>query len=124
MSATSLLLTTLFAQSAISMAITPSTDNHVNVGYQELSNGDPAAAVEVIEGNSKLESDDPAALINLGTAYARMGQTEKALSYYKAAIESDVRYELELADGRWMDSRRAAKIAARALMKDASLAQR
>ena len=70
-----------------------------------------------IEAGDSAQSQDPAALINLGNAYARVGMTQKALSHYRQAMESDTRYELELADGRWMDSRKAARKAYSALIK-------
>jgi tetratricopeptide (TPR) repeat protein len=50
-------------------------------------------------------------LINAGTAYARLGQLDKARQAFRAAVQSNNRYELELADGRKMDSREAARLA-------------
>lgn len=117
MSATTLLASALLAQSAFSMGLDSQADDRVDVGYEELANGQAEAAIEKIESNRGLESDDPAALINLGNAYARLGQTDKALRYYRAAAESDSRYDLELADGRWMDSRHAAELALTALKR-------
>ena len=53
----------------------------------------------------------PVQLINLGSAYAQVGDTEKAAQYYGEAAASERRYQLELADGSWVDSRRAARTA-------------
>ena len=61
--------------------------------------------------HSKIDPQDPSRLINLGTAYARLGKTADAQTAYKAAITSDIRYDVELANGTYMDSRWAARTA-------------
>lgn len=124
MAATLLIATALLAQSAISVEATPPGVERVDVAYEELVKGQPNAAIERIRANSKIARDDPAALINLGTAYAMIGKKQKATEYYRAAIASDERYELQLADGRWMDSRRIARMAAEALARGETLAVR
>ncbi len=124
MSATALLVSALLAQSAFSIAQDTQPEDRTNVGYAELSQGQPDDAIKAIEANRALDSEDPAALINLGNAYARMGETAKALSSYRAAIDSDTRYDLELSDGRWMDSRKAARLALRALKDNMAQAAR
>lgn len=83
----------------------------LEVGYQELVAGDARAAVARIEAQRGIRSDEPAVLINAGTAYARLGQLDKAKQAFRAAARSNNRYQLELADGRWMDSRQAALLA-------------
>lgn len=83
----------------------------VDVAYEELATGQPEQAIARIRANPLIESDDPSALINLGAAHARLGRTSEAQGYYMAAIASANRYDLQLADGRWMDSRRAARLA-------------
>lgn len=89
---------------------------YVDVGFRELSRGQPAEAIAKIRDNHlAIEVGDPAALINLGSAHARLGQRHKAAGYYKAAIVSETRYDLQLADGTWKDSRRAARLALTAL---------
>lgn len=123
MSATAIFLSALLAQSAFSLSADSTAGERSDVGFEQLEAGNPQAAIDTIEANADLESDDPAALINLGNAYARMGQTDKAISHYRAAIASDTRYDLELADGRWMDSRRAARLALNALVKTQNYAQ-
>lgn len=98
---------------------------HVDVGFRELSRGQPEAAIARIHANHlAIEVGDPAALINLGTAHARLGRRDKAVGYYKAAIVSKARYDLQLADGTWMDSRRAARKALTALGQGEILALR
>lgn len=83
----------------------------VDVAYEELATGQAEQAIARIRANPRIESDDPAALINLGTAHARLGRSIEAREFYIAAITSTNRYDLQLADGRWMDSRRAARLA-------------
>ncbi len=117
MSATTLAMAAILAQSAFSLGLEAQPSDQTNVGYEELKSGQPEAAIETIEANRELESDDPAALINLGNAHARLGRTDEAFRYYRAAAESRDRYELQLEDGRWMDSRRAARLALNALQR-------
>lgn len=83
----------------------------VDVAYVELATNKPEQAITRIRSNRLIESDDPAALINLGAAHARLGKMAEARGYYRSAIASNNRYDLQLADGRWMDSRQAARLA-------------
>ena len=46
----------------------------------------------------------------------------RAATAFQAAIDSDTRYELELADGTWTDSRQAARRALETLQRSAQLA--
>lgn len=122
MAITALLATALLANSAaLSASDAPEREwsdvTYEEAAFQELAQGQPEAAIAKIEGAGANASKDPAALINLGTAHARLGQTQKALQFYRTAIESEVRYDLQLADGRWMGSRQAATLARDALMK-------
>ncbi|AJA10465.1 hypothetical protein SKP52_17975 [Sphingopyxis fribergensis] len=81
------------------------------VAFAELKAGENQAAVEKLTGDTGLDARDPSRLINLGTAYARLGRTIDAAAAYDAAIASPIRYDLELASGRYMDSRWAARTA-------------
>lgn len=94
----------------------------IDVAYSELTTGDADAAVRKLEENGRVS--DPAVLINLGAAYARQGATDKALASYRAAIASPDRYDLELADGRWMDSRQVARAALGKLQRETAQAAR
>ena len=93
----------------------PDTSETVEVAYDQLSSGDVSAAIGRLEALRVENPDDPALLINLGSAYAQAGRMEQAEEAYQAAATSDVRYSLELADGSWVDSRRAARLALRNL---------
>ncbi|MEZ4703516.1 MAG: tetratricopeptide repeat protein [Rhodothermales bacterium] len=114
----------LFAQSADQIANAGASVERVDVAYEELMAERNREAVEHILASPLDDEGDPAALINLGTAYARLGETEKALHCFETAINSDTRYMLELSDGTWMDSRRAARKAAQVLMNGETLALR
>lgn len=117
------LITMLLAAATASVVPVPAPSAGVaDVAYVELVNGNAAAAVRKLEAD-RADRADPALLINLGAAYARQGATDKALAAYRAAIASPDRYELELANGTWMDSREVARQALANLQR-ASLAQR
>ena len=99
---------------AQSIVVTGSEESDLSplpVAYEELSAGQNQAAVAKLTGDSALDARDPSRLINLGTAYARLGQTGDAQTAYKAAITSPIRYDVELASGDYMDSRWAARTA-------------
>ena len=81
------------------------------VAYAELQSGRTDAALVTLSHPRGVEATDPSRLINLGSALARKGRYTEAAVQFRAAMASDVRYELELADGRWMDSRDAARLA-------------
>jgi Flp pilus assembly protein TadD len=104
------------AAAVLTQVVAPATPaapaaDYVDVAYEELVTGKAEQAIARIRANPLIEFDDPAALINLGTAHARLGRTREARDFYIAAIVSANRYDLQLGDGRWMDSRRAARLA-------------
>ncbi len=82
-----------------------------DVGYREIMTGRPQAAIDMLERVLTVRHDDPLALINLGTAYKMVGRTSDAARTYRSAATSSDRYDVQLSDGRWIDSRRAASIA-------------
>ena len=115
MAVSALIVGLLLAQSA-APAITVEGEGaegngRIDVAYQELAEGRPADALAKLDSSRAVNDGDPSALINLGTAYARLGQGDKARDLYRTAIVSRVRYDLQLADGSWLDSRRAARLA-------------
>ena len=101
----------------------PTTIEQREVAYAEIAAGRPDDAIRAIEARLASDPDDPALLINLGAAYARRGDPERAARAFQAAIDSDTRYELELADGSWSDSRHAARRALETLQHSAQLAK-
>jgi Flp pilus assembly protein TadD len=100
------------AAQSIVVVTAPQADEMVlPVAFAELQAGENDAAVEKLTGESRIDTRDPSRLINLGTAYARLGRTAEARTAYQAAADSPIRYDLELANGRTMDSRWAARTA-------------
>ncbi|NYF30879.1 MULTISPECIES: hypothetical protein [Sphingopyxis] len=100
------------AAQSIVVVTAPQADSDVlPVAFAELKAGENEAAVDKLTGETTLDARDPSRLINLGTAYARLGRTTDAAAAYDAAIASPIRYDLELASGRYMDSRWAARTA-------------
>jgi Flp pilus assembly protein TadD len=81
------------------------------VAYEALRDGRPHEALRQLANMPNVDARDPSRLINMGTAHARLGRTDEAAAHYRAAIDSPIRYDLELADGRTMDSRWAARMA-------------
>lgn len=82
-----------------------------DVAYEELVQGDAEGALAELEAALAENPGDPAILINLGSAHSALGNLERAEFYYNAARSSSETYQLELANGRWMDSREAASLA-------------
>lgn len=88
----------LFLAPAPSLAV-----DQVDVAYEDLAASRNAAAVERIESNPELDQNHPARLINLGTAYARQGETDVALELFRQALRvADLK--LETATGEWIGS--------------------
>ena len=81
------------------------------VAFEELAANENAAAIAILEEELESQPNDPALMINLGTAYLRAGNRTAAQRMFLAAYDSAESYELELADGRWVNSRRAAELA-------------
>ena len=126
MSAALLLAGALFAQAPAQapLMVMGGGADRVDVAYEELMAGQNRLAIEIITSSRLDDRRDPAAMINLGTAHARLGDKQLAKSCYEAAIASRDRYDLQLADGTWRDSRRAAREAIAALGQGRILALR
>ncbi|WP_232496085.1 hypothetical protein [Novosphingobium kaempferiae] len=114
----------LMGQSAFALGLDRPAHDTVDVAYAELASGQSQEAVRKLEAGGAARSDDPAKLINLGAAYAQAGMTGKAITAYRAAVASPVRYDLQLADGTWVDSRLAARQALRGLLAATTVASR
>lgn len=96
---------------------------HVEVGYAALSRGDPADAIATITSAGSNQSD-PVVLINLAAASAKLGQIQKARRMLKSARIAPDRFDVQLSDGRWMDSREVARLADSKLARQEVLAMR
>lgn len=80
-----------------------------SIGYEALMRGDNERAITQITTSEQVSRHDPAKLLNLGRAYARMGKTEEAAGLFMAALQSRETVDLVLADGRIMNSKDAAR---------------
>lgn len=74
-----------------------------------LAEGYEQRAIDSLGAALKENPDDPALMINLGIAYARIGSDLEAQSLFEAALSSRNTVDLETADGRITDSRRVAR---------------
>ncbi len=72
-------------------------------------------AVTLLEKSRKADPDDPAVLINLGIAYAQMGEDQRAHALFTEALSKRTEYDLAIAEGRVTDSRQLARRALRML---------
>lgn len=59
--------------------------------------------------------NDPARLINLGRAHARLGDKEKARQAFLAAANCKEEFDLVLSNGQIMNSRKVAALALKSL---------
>ncbi|MCY1672635.1 tetratricopeptide repeat protein [Novosphingobium sp. SL115] len=124
MSITLFLAAALSTPAPVTLTVPAPTVEKSDVGYHELLAGRPEAAIASIEKSGLARAGDPLALINLGTAYKMLGRKDEAQRLYKAAVSSDDRFDVELGNGRWVDSRRAANIALNQLGSSEVLALR
>lgn len=120
MAITTLAAAVLLGQAAFSQG----ADRPADVAYSELASGQTAAALRKLEESGAPESDDPAVLLNLGYAYQKAGEPQKAAAAYRAALSTQVRYDLQLADGTWVDSRYAARRALNGMLGAQAVASR
>lgn len=87
----------------------------VDVAYEELMAGRSEAAIAQIEAAQGEAAEHPAALINLGVAYARRGDAAQARRLFQRAAAASERYQLETSGGTWIDSKALARRALAAL---------
>lgn len=87
----------------------------VDVAYEEMTEGRSDAAIAQLEASTRSAAEHPASLINLGVAYARVGDEAKARQVLERAAATGERYQLETSDGNWVDSRALARRALAAL---------
>ncbi|RKF23155.1 hypothetical protein D6851_01290 [Altericroceibacterium spongiae] len=115
------LLTTAIAPTAV-IAEKQKAPEQIDVAYEQLLVGETDQAIATLEQSPY--ANDPARLINLGTAHAQAGDYRKAAKFFRAALASDTRYQMELADGSWMDSRAVARTALTNLESRTAIAMR
>ena len=81
------------------------------LGYDALVAGDNHTALTQLEAADGVSANDPARLINLGQAYKRVGRAGDAAQMFRAAMNSNRSFDLVLANGTVVNSRKAAKLA-------------
>ncbi|MEL6878262.1 MAG: tetratricopeptide repeat protein [Pseudomonadota bacterium] len=111
-------MTMITAISAVLLATSPiavssaTLTQDSDLGVQALGQGRNAEAIAELETKP---APDSAQLINLGIAYAREGDVDKARTLFRAALAEDNPMEVETADGQLTNSRRLARKALRML---------
>ena len=103
MTMTTALVVALVAQAPATIVVQPASE--FEVGYVELAAGDDGRAIERIEANTSLPTNDPALLINKGIALARLGHVDEARDNFEAAARGRHQMDLETMSGEWIDAR-------------------
>ncbi|MGE4409144.1 MAG: tetratricopeptide repeat protein [Sphingomonadales bacterium] len=93
-------------------------DQDLKVVAAALMQRDYAGAEAQISAFGLTGKEDPAMLINLGNAYAGMGRKADAQLAYKAALNSGMDMDLDMADGSVRSSRAVARDGLRQLGVD------
>ena len=124
MAAVTILAALLMSQASASTITVQSGVESYDVGASDLLAGRAQSAIERINSNKSLPAEDPAAHINLGTAYAMHGNQAAAMQHYRAAYASEERYDVELADGSIADSRHLAATVLKKLKRGTLLASK
>jgi tetratricopeptide (TPR) repeat protein len=86
-----------------------------SLGYEALVANNNKMALDQLARDRSVPNTDPAKLINIGRAYARLGDFTRAEEAFTAALHCKDEMDLVLADGREMNSRKAAKLALKEL---------
>jgi tetratricopeptide (TPR) repeat protein len=100
------------ALAAAPLAPVPSSalgKNEPELAVQSLATGHADQALSTLEEASAADPQDAALLINLGIAYAQMGDDQRAGAAFEQALATDEMIELETADDTTTDSRRLAR---------------
>lgn len=117
-------IVTLLAQAPVVVTANSGGHDRLDVAYEELQAGDNSAALRKLEALRKIEARDPSVLLNLSVAYARLDRPEEAKALLTRVLSGADRHFVELADGQWVDSRRAARMGLARLSTGQTLALR
>ncbi|MCA1748982.1 MAG: tetratricopeptide repeat protein [Parasphingopyxis sp.] len=79
------------------------------LGFQAMVEGNYDQALVQLELSEATLADDPAHMINLGSAYAQLGRMDAAAEMYRAALECDESFDIVLAGGEVVSTREAAR---------------
>jgi Flp pilus assembly protein TadD len=86
-----------------------------SLGYEALMSNDNGRALKQLVQDRTVKANDPAKLLNLGRAYARLGDKAKAEEAFTAALYCKDEMTLVLSNGKEINSRAAARMALRRL---------
>lgn len=89
-----------------------------SLGYQAMVDGNYEDALVQLQMSEEALGEDPAHMINLGSAYAQLGRIDAAAAMYTAALEAEDSFDIVLANGEVMSTREAARRALRSLRSD------
>lgn len=86
-----------------------------SLGFEALMANENQRALNQILADKSTAPNDPARLINLGRAHARLGDKEKARQAFLAAANCKEEFDLVLSNGQIMNSRKVAALALKSL---------
>jgi Flp pilus assembly protein TadD len=87
------------------------------LGFEALIANDNETALRQIQSAKNVPQNDPARLINLGRAHARLGNVSQAQQAFEAAANCKEHFDIVLSNGKVMNSRRAAMLSLQSLKK-------
>jgi Flp pilus assembly protein TadD len=87
------------------------------LGFEALMANDNETALRQIQSTKSVPHNDPARLINLGRAHARLGNVSQAQQAFEAAANCKEHFDIVLSSGKVMNSRKAAMLSLQSLKK-------
>lgn len=114
----------LLAQAPVVVTANSGGQDRLDVAYEELRAQDNGTALRKLEALRAIEDRDPSVLLNLSVAYARLGREQEAKELLARVLSGADRHYVQLGDGRWVDSRRAARMGLALLSSGQTLALR
>lgn len=107
----SILIAAAIATSLPPQPVTVEAAPVIDVSYDTLATGADEQAIAELTRALARQPEEPALLLNLAAAYRRTGNLLAARECLDRVVSLRETYSVELADGRWIDTRRAARIA-------------
>ncbi len=87
------------------------------LGFEALMANDNEMALRQIQCAKSVPHNDPARLINLGRAHARLGNDGQARQAFEAAANCKEHFDIILSNGKVMNSRKAAMLSLQSLKR-------
>ena len=87
------------------------------LGFEALMANDNETALRQIQTAKSVPHNDPARLINLGRAHARLGNVTQAQQAFEAAANCREHFYIVLSSGKVMNSRKAAMLSLQSLKR-------